>query len=198
MDHLLPEAAAAVEVGADVGVLAFESGSEECGAELAADAGIDVEGFSDEDERGVDEEFHGLRIGDVEGGLVDEADGGAGLVEVDDGIEGAVEGFAEGDDVAAVGGCGANDVVFAGGEGVAGAKEEGAVVFEYVRDGAAGGEDKAEAGVFEDFLEAGGELMLVCGEVEAGVVVIGQAVGGEHVVDAEVAGVVGHVIAAGV
>ena len=61
-------------------------------------------------------------------------------------------------------------------------------------------EDEAQARIVEDLLHARRELVLVGGEIEPrGVVaVVGQAIVGEHVVDAEVAGVVGHVVDAGV
>ena len=134
---------------------------------------------------------------DVERGLVDQADFGALLLQADDRIERAVDGFAEGDDVAAACWRFADDVVLAGLERLALVQRLAGFV-EDVGHGRAGAEEEAQARVVEDALHAGGELVLVGGEVQPrGVLAVAglDAAVGEHAVDAEVAGVVGHVIA---
>jgi len=62
-----------------------------------------------------------------------------------------------------------------------------------------GWEDEAQAGVVENPQHAGAELVLIAGKYRRVVVLPSSAaVVGEHVVQAEVAGVVRHVVHAGV
>src|SRR5262249_16741621 len=90
----------------------------------------------------------------------------------------------------------AHDVVLTWLEGLAG--EHGlAVLTEDVGDGRAGGEHEAQPAIWEDALHAGGELMPVDRKVEPGLVLpVSRRDPSirEHRIDAEVAGVVGHVV----
>ena len=159
---------------------------------------VDVEALGDEDERGVLQQLHRRLVGDVQRRLVDQADLHALLLEADDGVERAVERVAERDDVPAAGGRFADDVVLARLELVALAEERLAVFVEDVRHRRCGCEKtKRRPGSLKIRFTHARELVLVGGEVQPRdvVVVVRQAVGGEHVVDAEVAGVVGHVVA---
>src|SRR5918993_260437 len=97
--HLLPEAAGAFLVGADVVVLPLEPVLEQVAAELAADARRHVEPFRDQHEGAGRETLHRVDVVTVERRLVDQANLHAGLVEAQDGVVRAVESFAEGDDV---------------------------------------------------------------------------------------------------
>ena len=135
-------------------------------------------------------------VPDIEGRLVDQADLDALGPQLLDRIEAAIEHLAVADDIA--GRALADDLVLARHEGVALAVEFFAVLLEDERGGGAGREDETQAGVVEDRLQHRLELQGVGREVEPGQVALGQAVVGEEVVDAEMAGVVGHVVDPGV
>src|SRR5579863_1963291 len=103
MAHLLPQAAAAFQVGADVIELPSEAALQQVAAEAAAEAGLDVPSFDDQHEWRGRQRLHHGPVGDVQSRLINEPDIYAAFLQRDDGVKCPINGFAGRDDIAAPG-----------------------------------------------------------------------------------------------
>ena len=127
-------------------------------------------------------------VGHIQGGLVDKAHIDSVCAAFLHGVEGAVEHFTVGHDIA----CRsfADNLVFTGGEGVAAIVEFVAIAIEDVGHFGSRSEHEAETLVPENLFDDVLQLESIRGEVETVVVCFAEAIGSEEYVDAEVAGVV--------
>src|SRR5262249_43423726 len=142
---------------------------------------------------------HGV-VDNVDRRLVDKAGVDPGFMQTDDCVERAIDGLAKAYDIPAAVFRLADQVVDAGLEAPA-FIERPAVLAKDVGHGGARAEHKAQAAVVEDALHTGSNLMPIRREVETRVIltVAGlYAAVCKHRVDAEMAGVVRHIVHAAV
>src|ERR1700676_4756568 len=184
----------------DVIELSPEAGPQKIAAEAAAKSRLDVPGFGDQHERGAGDFLHHVRVDDIQGGLVDDPNRNAPVLKPHHRIERTIDGLPHGDHVAAARRRLTDHIVLAWFEGF-GLVQRLSGGIENIRNRRARAENESEAGVAEYALYACRELMLIDREIKPGQIVrvagLDASVG-NHAVDAEMKGIVGHVIDAAV
>lgn len=194
---LLVQAAAALLDRTDRPELGRQLALQEVSSQTAAQAGLLRDRLDNQDEGRGAVDADGLLVDDVERGLVDQTHVEAFLAQALHRVQGPVQHVAVRDDVA--GRTLADDLLLARDELVTLAEELLLGAFlQNVRHLGTGGEDEAHARLPEDLVHDGLHLLTVRGEVERGALRVHEAVVGEEVVQAEVAGVVGHLVDAAV
>src|SRR5271154_5747421 len=196
MAHLLPQAAAAFLVRANVIEFSFEPGLQQVAAEATAQAGLDVECLDHQYKWRGRQRLHHRRIDDVQCWLVNQTDLRAIFLQRNYGIQRAIYGLSERHDIPASRLRLPNHIILTGLKRRA-LIEWLAAAIENIRHRGTRCKNESQTWVGIDAFDARRELMLIHREVQPRRIRpmpgLYSAVG-KHAVDPEVTGVVAHVI----
>jgi hypothetical protein len=196
IEDLLTQPTTSLLASPNILILGRQSTLQKPRAHLASQLGLLVQALNNQDKRAASINAESVLIGYVQGGFVDEADIDAVATETVNGVEGSVHHLAVRHDVACF--ALANEFILAGDELVALAMERPRAAFlENQRGLGAGGDNRTDTLVLEDLGNGGAHLVCFDGEVETSVVAVDQAVVSEESVQTEMAGVISHVVDAG-